>query len=118
MYLGREGYLAWLLHRVSGLGVLLFLLLHILDTALIGFGPEVYEAFVGLYRAPAVRVMEVVLAAAVLFHGGNGIRVILIDFWPRGAHYQRQMAWIGAVIYVALVVPMTYLMLRPVFFRG
>lgn len=117
MYLGREGYVAWLLHRVSGLGVLLFLFLHILDTSLIGFGPEVYETFVEFYRHPAIRVLEAILVVAVIFHAGNGVRVILIDFWPRGVEYQRQMFWIGAVLFPLVVLPVVYIMLRPVFFR-
>jgi succinate dehydrogenase / fumarate reductase cytochrome b subunit len=45
-YRGREGYWAWLLHRVSGVAIILFLFLHILDTSLIGFGPAAYESFV------------------------------------------------------------------------
>ena len=37
---GREIYFAWLLHRISGLAIMLFLFLHVLDTCLIGFGPS------------------------------------------------------------------------------
>ena len=69
---GREGYWAWLLHRVSGVAIVLFLFLHVLDTSLVGFGPAAYESFVSLYRHPVFRVLEVVLAAAVLYHGING----------------------------------------------
>ena len=41
-YRGREGMIAWLLHRLSGLGVLLFLVIHIFDIFLMGFGPGQY----------------------------------------------------------------------------
>jgi succinate dehydrogenase / fumarate reductase, cytochrome b subunit len=115
-YRGREGYWAWLLHRVSGVAVILFLFLHVLDTSLIGFGPHAYETFVALYRLPLFRVLEVALAGAVLYHGINGIRIILIDFVDRATRIQRQL-WYGVwASFLVLFLPSAYLMLRPVFF--
>ncbi len=115
MYIGREGHWAWLLHRVTGLAVMLFLGLHILDTALIGFGPDAYNHALSIYRLPVIRVMEVLLALAVLYHAGNGLRITLIDFWPSLARYHRPMFWIGAIIYPLIAIPMAYVMLKPVF---
>ncbi|MCL5005257.1 MAG: hypothetical protein M1404_01880, partial [Acidobacteria bacterium] len=37
-YRGHEGQWAWLFHRITGIGVFLFLLAHIVDTAMIGGG--------------------------------------------------------------------------------
>ena len=107
--------LAWVLHRVSGLGILLFLVLHIADTALILAGPEWYNRFVEFYSAPAIRFLEVVLAAAVLYHGLNGLRIIILDFWPGATRLQVQLFWAVGVIFVALFVPAAYFMLRPLF---
>jgi succinate dehydrogenase / fumarate reductase cytochrome b subunit len=115
-YRGREGYWAWLLHRVSGVAIILFLFLHVLDTSLIGFGPEAYETFVALYRAPAFRVMEVALGGAVLYHGINGIRVIVIDFIDSATRIQKQMWYAVWALFLVLFVPTAYIMLRPVFF--
>jgi len=81
MYRGGSGQAAWLLHRLTGLGVLLFLLIHILDTGLVLFGAEVYNKVVKIYTHPLFRVGEVGLAAAVLYHALNGIR---IPFWISG----------------------------------
>lgn len=104
---------SWILHRVTGVGVLFFLFLHVLDTALVGFGPEAYDAVIALYRAPAVRILEVVLVAAVLFHALNGLRIILIDFWPRAVAIQRQLFWAVVVGFLVLFVPAALAMLRP-----
>ncbi len=41
----------------------------------------------------------------MLFHGLNGIRVILIDFWSEGPRYQRLMFWIVGVVFLLLMVP-------------
>jgi len=46
MYRGGAGHWAWILHRLTGLGVLVFLLIHILDTGLVLFGPAVYDRVV------------------------------------------------------------------------
>ncbi|MCH7985312.1 MAG: succinate dehydrogenase, cytochrome b556 subunit, partial [Acidobacteria bacterium] len=59
MYRGGEGQWAWILHRFTGLGVLLFLVIHILDTFVIVFGPETYDKVMALYRHPLFRVSEV-----------------------------------------------------------
>ena len=115
LYRGREGMWAFILHRVSGVAVFLFLLLHILDTALVGFGRSAYDSVVGLYHNPFMRVAEVLLGAALLFHAGNGIRITLIDLWPQGAKYQRTLFYIGAALFPLLFLPAAYLMLRPLF---
>lgn len=115
-YRGREGYWAWLLHRVSGVAIILFLFLHVLDTSLIGFGPEAYDTFVFLYRAPAFRVLEVVLAGAVLYHGINGLRVILIDFVQNATRIQKQLWYAVWAAFLVLFLPTAFIMLRPVFF--
>ncbi len=115
MYKPTEGMLSYILHRVTGVGVLIFLGAHIVDTALIGWGPEVYDKFVKIYAHPAVRVGEVVLGSALLFHALNGIRIILIDFWPKGVRYERAMFYIGGAAYVVLFIPMVYYMISPLF---
>ena len=37
--------------------------------------------------------MEIGLVALVLFHALNGLRIVLVDFWSKGAKYQRQLFW-------------------------
>lgn len=116
-YRGKEGQWSWIFHRLTGLGVLLFLLIHIIDTVLIGWGPEIYDKVLALYSHPVFKVSEVGLFAAVWFHALNGIRIILIDFWRKGAAYQKQLFWIEMIIFVLTMIPVSYLMLKPVFER-
>ena len=82
LYRGGIGQWSWLFHRVTGVAVLLFLLVHILDTALILLGPDLYNWVIGIYRLPLFGLMEIGLFAAVLYHSLNGVRITLIDFWP------------------------------------
>jgi succinate dehydrogenase / fumarate reductase cytochrome b subunit len=111
-YKMREGMIAWILHRVTGAGILLFLLLHIGDITLIGWGPGLFDKLLFIYRAWPFRVMELFLLAGVLFHALNGIRIILIDFWPAAAGAQKKLFYGELGIFAAAFIPAAYLMLR------
>ena len=112
IYRGGQGQWAWALHRITGVAVILFLFVHIADTALVAFGPELYERVVQVYHNPLIRLMEMGLAAAVLFHALNGIRIIIIDFVPRTADYHRQMFGIVVGLYILLLAPAMFFMGR------
>ncbi len=111
-YRGGEGQWSWLLHRLTGLGVFLFLLAHIIDTALIGWGPALYNHAIALYRLPVFRVGEVLLAGAVLYHALNGVRIIIIDFWPEATLAQRKLSYAVAVVFAVVYIPAAAYMLR------
>lgn len=111
LYKGDPGMWTWVLHRISGVAIFFFLFVHVIDTAMVTLGPEVYNAIIGTYQAPIVGLMEIGLVALVLYHALNGIRVILIDFWSKGAKYQRQMIWIVAVVWVVLFAAGAYRLL-------
>lgn len=115
MYRGQSGQWSWLLHRITGLGVLLFLLVHIVDITLIGFGPTVYNDAIGIFSTGIIRVISLALIASLLFHAFNGIRIILIDFWPAGYKYQQGMYYIVLAATILLFLPVAYYILAPVF---
>ena len=117
-YRGREGHWAWLLHRVGGLGILLFLFLHILDIFLVGVGEDVFSAFLFFYHAPVFKVFELALIFGVLYHAFNGVRIILVDFWPdRFSNWQAQRTMFRIVIVVTLIVfiPAAISTIAPIF---
>ncbi len=62
--------------------MILFLFAHVVDTAVIGWGPEAYDRVTDAYKNPAVHVLELGLVLAVLFHSINGMKITLIDFFP------------------------------------
>ena len=100
LYRGREGMWSWLAHRVTGFLIFFFLLVHVLDTALVRVSPEVYDAVIGTYKNPIMGLGEAGLVAAVVFHAFNGIRVMLIDFWSSGPRHQRMLLWIVVGLFV------------------
>ena len=114
-YKGREGQWAWVLHRVSGLGVMLFLLLHITDIFLLSFGPTVFNTWLFLFKAPLFRFMEVFLIFGVLFHAINGLRVILLDMVPGIGRFQHVMVWIEAAVVAVIFIPAAVITIAPIF---
>ncbi len=105
--------LAWFGHRASGLGVLLYLFMHIVETSTVLLGPEVYDAAVGLFKNLPARFGEVVLMAAVVYHALNGLRVIAMDFWPRLTVYYRPLTYGVIAATVVSMIPLGLIMLRP-----
>lgn len=102
LYRGKVGMWSWVLHRITGLAIFFFLLVHVLDTALVRVAPEAYNVVIATYQTPLIGVAELGLVAAILYHGFNGIRIALIDFWSKGAKYQNVMFWV--VVGVAFVL--------------
>jgi succinate dehydrogenase / fumarate reductase cytochrome b subunit len=102
LYRGREGMWSWVAHRVTGVLIFFFLFAHVLDTALVRVSADSYDRVIDTYKTPLVNVMELGLVGAVLFHALNGLRVMAIDFWDKGARFQRQMTW--AIVAVFIVV--------------
>ncbi len=116
-YRGGLGMWAWVLHRVTGLGVLVFLLVHIVETFLITLGPDLYNHTLALYNSAFFRVAEVGLLFAVLYHAVNGVRVTVQDLWPGLWLRERALIWVMVVVIIAVFTPLAVLGLLPVF-RG
>ena len=105
--------LAWFGHRASGLGVLLYLFMHIVETSMVLFGPDVYDAAVGIFKNLPARLGEVVLMAAVVYHALNGLRVIAMDFWPSLTVYYRPLTYGVIAATLIAMVPLGVIMITP-----
>ncbi|WP_087131383.1 succinate dehydrogenase, cytochrome b556 subunit [Microbacterium esteraromaticum] len=103
LYRGGGGMWSWVLHRITGVAIFFFLLVHVLDTALIRLSPAAYDAVIGTYKNPIMAFGEVVLVAGIVFHAMNGLRIILVDFWSKGTKYQRQLYWIVIGVWVVIM---------------
>ena len=107
LYRGREGMWSWVLHRITGILIFFFLVVHVIDTALVRVSPEAYDVVIETYKNPIVGLAEVGLVGAVLYHGLNGLRVALVDFWSQGPRYHRQMLYVVIALWVVAMVPFT-----------
>lgn len=110
IYKGHEGQYSWLLHRITGVAIILFLFAHVIDTAVVGWGPEAYNRVVSVYENPLVRLLELGLVAAVLYHSFNGIKIMLLDFFPRLVTNIRAIGIATIVAFFAAMIPITWIM--------
>ncbi|WP_353809210.1 succinate dehydrogenase, cytochrome b556 subunit [Agromyces sp. SYSU T00194] len=100
LYRGNEGMWSWVLHRITGVAIFFFLLVHILDTALVRVSPEAYNVVIGAYQTPIMGLGEVALVGAIVFHAYNGLRIILVDFWAWATRHQRLLFYIVIGLWV------------------
>ncbi len=80
-YAGRysiERYL-YLGHRLSGLGLLAYMVLHIVETANRIRGEQAWAGLMALFASPPFKVIEYLLFLMAVFHAMNGIRLILVE---------------------------------------
>ncbi len=119
-YRGGLFQLAWVAHRIAGLGTLLFLTIHIVDTSLVFFAPELYNHAIQLYRNPFFGIGEIILVGCVLWHGLNGVRIAVSDWFPNlwAAHNQRPLLLATVILFVILFVPVAAYMAVTIVGRG
>lgn len=114
-YQGRVGQLSFILHRLTGLGTLLFLSVHILDTSTVYFFPHLYEEAIALYRSTPFIIGEIILVFSVIYHGVNGVRIAVFDlFSPKSWRESSQSvtALVTLGIAILLWLPAAFIMGR------
>ena len=115
-YRGREGHIAWMLHRITGISVFVFLALHIADIFLMSFGPEVFNSLLIFYHKFLFKLGIVFgLYPAALYHGLNGIRIVTVDLWPDMGRKQATLWRIQIGIFAGVYLPSAIIMLREMF---
>ena len=92
----RLGQWAFILNRLTGLGLLVYLFLHLGVLSMLAVGPGAWDGFVSTALTPAFLALDVVLIFGLLFHGLNGLRITLVGL---GLVVNRQQA-----LFVALMV--------------
>ena len=100
-YRGGVGMLAWLLHRISGLALSGYLLLHIWDLRGAQQSAQAFDEALATFQSPFWKAMDLLLLAAVLYHTLNGIRLLLFDS-GRAINYQRQLFWVVFGLTIAI----------------
>jgi succinate dehydrogenase / fumarate reductase cytochrome b subunit len=97
---GHLGMLAYILNRVTAIGLVAYLFIHMVVLSLLAGGPKAWNPFVAVVRSPFFLILDVVLLAGLLIHGLNGIRVALTGF---GVGVRGQKPLFVALMIVAAV---------------
>ncbi len=109
-YRGAIGQWSWVLHRLTGLGVVFFLVLHVIDTSWAVFYPELYVHAIATYQTPLFTIGEFVIIFAVVYHALNGLRIIVFDYRPQWWQYQKMAANVVLAATAVLLLPTFVLM--------
>ena len=115
VYSGGPGQYAWALHRATGIGILFFLLVHIVDISLIGLGREIYDVSVAFYAQPVLVPMEILLVGAVVYHTLNGIRIMTIDFTGWGSREEKRSFAVVMILSILLTLPSAWIIFQAEF---
>ena len=70
---------AWIVQRLTGLGLVLFIAMHLSSLKKITLSPEAFNHLMETYRSPLFKLAEIGLLAGVIFHGFNGARITTMD---------------------------------------
>ena len=95
-YKGPAGYLTYILHRIGGLGMAIFITTHILASFV---GGRTGGFFNGIYENWA---FQVFIFFCVLFHAINGLRITILDLFPKLLDYQKEAIWIEWAVFIPL----------------
>lgn len=71
---------AFILNRVTALGLTVYLWMHLVILGKLAQGPEAYDSFLELAHTPLIQFGEMLVIAGALIHGLNGIRIALTSF--------------------------------------
>lgn len=115
-----ERYL-YILHRITGLGLLLFVIIHLLITTFFRIqGQDVWEATMAILRNPWFKVGEYLVVVAFSYHALNGLRLILQELgyllgkpippiYPWKDAVRKKRAWTMAVMAAVVVLSAVFL---------
>jgi len=109
-YRGKGPMLAWILHRVSGLGIVLFVALHILASFLSQqFGSDLGVFINTIYEN---WIFQIFIFFCALFHAINGLRIVLLDLWPKLLEYQREAIWLEWFVFLPVFGMAVFILVR------
>jgi succinate dehydrogenase / fumarate reductase cytochrome b subunit len=97
-YKGGGPMLVWMLHRISGIGIALFVGLHILASFSNQlFGWDLADSINTIYMSPY---FQIVVFFCALFHAINGLRITILDLWPKLIEHQREAIWVEWAVFI------------------
>jgi succinate dehydrogenase / fumarate reductase cytochrome b subunit len=111
---GADRY-AYALHRITGLGILAYFLMHIFVTASRLDGPEQWDNTMATFGTPFFKIGEFLVLLAFIYHAVNGIRLVLVELgymigkpglpsFPYSYSTMRQRPFLVVVMVIAAVL--------------
>ena len=99
----NTGMISFVIHRVTGIALALYLVLHIVTISAYRQGQEAFNASIAKFDNPFGHFLEYLLLLAVLTHLLNGVRITLVDFFNLSRFQERMFVWC-VIIFLALAL--------------
>lgn len=103
----HPGYWAFLIHRVSGIGLAVFLPVHFLVLGLALRKHNALDGFLRWTEAPVVKLVEMLLIVLLTAHLTGGLRILAVEFLPWS---DRQQSMITAALGTAILAGLLFLL--------
>jgi succinate dehydrogenase / fumarate reductase, cytochrome b subunit len=105
-YQGKGPMLTFVLHRIGGLGIVIFVATHMLSSYLGGtvgiFINSIYEHWA----------FQIFMFFCALFHAINGLRIVILDLWPKLIEHQREAIWVEWAVFLPIYAIAVIVILR------
>ncbi len=101
-YKGPAGYLTFILHRIGGLGMGIFITVHILAAFI---GGKTGAFLNGIYENWA---FQIFIFFSVLFHAINGLRITILDLFPKLLDHQTEAIWVEWAVFIPIFTIAVY----------
>jgi succinate dehydrogenase / fumarate reductase cytochrome b subunit len=110
-YRGGQPMLAWLLHRIAGVGIVLFVGMHVCAGFFLygiegGATNTIANVLTDFYTS---RPMQIFVLFAVLYHGLNGLRIVVLDMWPGLHRFHREAMWLQWAVFLPVFSLLAFL---------
>ena len=97
------GTISWLLHRLTGVILALYLFAHIIVVSSGLWGPESFNAWLKAVQTPLTHFLEIFLLACISFHLLNGLRITATDFLFVTKQH-KVIFWVAGAIFVLFMI--------------
>jgi succinate dehydrogenase / fumarate reductase cytochrome b subunit len=97
------GFISFVLRRVTGVALVLYLAIHMWVIGSAIQGPEVFDARLNLVQTDFFKLMEIVLLAGVVYHAFDGLRLLIVHYF-NVSNYQRSLFYAVFGISIILVI--------------
>jgi succinate dehydrogenase / fumarate reductase cytochrome b subunit len=109
LYKGSTPYYAFALHRLSAFGIILFVGLHVVASFSMQQVLGTWGTTINIiYESPW---FQIAVVFCVLFHTLNGLRIVILDFWPKLIKYTREAVYLQWAIFVPIYLLTVYLLI-------
>ena len=109
-YKGHAPTLAWMLHRITGVGILTFVGLHVIASF---FMQQTGSDFATLMNTVYESwIFQIAITFCVIFHALGGLRIAILDLWPQYLTYQRESLWLQWLIFTPVYGLTVFILIR------